>query len=477
LPDGTAPTLALQPAPTTAPRQGRDRAAPDGPQIVADGVRNLRWVRVGTKSLRIEPVAPGAGRFCGAESVQTVWSWVNGASMANLIVCLDGTWNNADDAVPQTNVAILSDLIDLRGAGSRAQQLYYDPGVGAGGGLIERLVGGCTGKGLSANILGAYRFLSLNYKPGDNIYLFGYSRGAFTARSLCGFVAASGLLRAERCDQRNLKFAWRYYRTKPKLRFPSDHAKLREMSHANVRVRFLGVFDTVGSLGIPRQWLNWIGRTAFQFHDTEVCSIVDHSCHALAIDEHRLEFEAAVWDLPRRGGYQTVEQVWFPGVHANIGGGYEDRGLSDLTLDWMLKRLRRYCPELALRQMRLEPDHRGLLYEPRTWLYWRSIRRPLIRIINRCALKKPAGRVCLPHVRPHSHTIGEMLHWSALLRHLETRKLPAKKRYAPINLLAALESAKRGQTQIVGPDGEPAPYFRASPPRSAEAPTARLEYH
>src|SRR5262249_56794841 len=114
--------------------------------------------------------------------------------------CPAGTGNNADGAAPESNDAVLRDLIDLRGAGRLGQQLYYDPGVGTGGGLIERLAGGCSGKGLSANILGAYRFLSLNYKPGDNIYLFGYSRGAFTARSLCGFVAASGLLRAEHCD-------------------------------------------------------------------------------------------------------------------------------------------------------------------------------------------------------------------------------------------------------------------------------------
>jgi Uncharacterized alpha/beta hydrolase domain (DUF2235) len=398
--------------------------------------------------------------------------------MANLIVCLDGTWNNADSAAPQTNVAILSDLIDLRRTGNSAQQLYYDPGVGTGGGLIERLAGGITGKGLSANILAAYRFLSLNYKPGDNIYLFGYSRGAFSVRSLCGFVAASGLLRAERCDQDHLAFAWRYYRTKPKERFPADHARLRELSYADVRVRFVGVFDTVGALGIPRKWLNWLGRRSFQFHDTELCSIVDHSCQALAIDEHRLEFEAAVWDVPRRGGFQTVEQVWFPGVHANIGGGCEDKGLSDLTLDWMLKRVRRYCPELALREARLEPDHRGVISEPRGWLYWRSIRRPLIRIINRCAVKANLARIRLARVRPHSQSIGEMLHWSALLRYLETRKLPQRKRYAPINLLAALESAKRGGTLIVGPDGEPGPYFKVAPmPRPSEAPRARLEYH
>ena len=397
--------------------------------------------------------------------------------MANLVVCLDGTWSNADCAAPQTNVAILSDLIDLRRGGKPAQQLYYDPGVGTGGSVMARLAGGVTGKGLSANILGAYRFLSLNYRPGDNIYLFGYSRGAFTARSLCGFITASGLLRAELCDAANLAAAWAYYRTKPKQRYPAEHARLRAMSYADLRIRFLGVFDTVGALGIPRRWLNWVGRKSFQFHDTELCSIVDHSCHALAIDEHRQEFEAAVWDLPRRGGYLTVEQVWFPGAHANIGGGCQDKGLSDLTLDWMLKRLRRYCPELALRATRLEPNHRGQIAAPDGWLYWLSLHRPLYRLINRCRVQRQAKRIRLPQVRPHSHTIGEMLHWSALLRYLETRKLPVKKRYAPINLLAALESAKQGKTPIVGPDGEPGSYFKAPKmTRPADAPS-RLEYH
>ena len=101
--------------------------------------------------------------------------------MANLVVCLDGTWNNADSAAPRTNIAILSDLVDLQSAGGTGQQLYYDPGVGTEGTCLERLMGGFTGRGLSANVLGAYRFLSLAYKPGDTIYMFGYSRGAFTA--------------------------------------------------------------------------------------------------------------------------------------------------------------------------------------------------------------------------------------------------------------------------------------------------------
>jgi len=390
--------------------------------------------------------------------------------MANLVVCLDGTWNDEFGPDPQTNIALIAELVDPRPANGTAQVVYYDAGVGTGGGRINRIAGGLFGLGLSANVLEAYRFLSQNYRPGDGVYIFGYSRGAFTARSLCGFLSASGLLRAEHCDRQTQEAAWAHYRTKPKLRYPAERAALRVKCHSDLRVRFLGVFDTVGMLGIPRSSLNWIGRDTFEFHDTEVSSIVDHSCHALAIDEHRAEFEAAVWSAPRHRSYQTVEQVWFPGVHANIGGGYEDRGLSDLSLDWMLKRVRRFCPDLALKPAALAPNHAGTLYDPRSWLYWRSRLRPLMRLINRCALTDKAGRYRFASVLPHSQPIGEMLHWSALLRHFETRQRPRKERYAPVNLLSALESVKGGATLVVRPDGEPVRDFASTGPAIERAP-------
>jgi hypothetical protein len=391
--------------------------------------------------------------------------------MTSLVICLDGTWNNADSAENQTNIGLLASMIDPKPVLGVPAHIYYDAGVGTSGSRTHRLAGGLLGTGLSTNILEAYRFLSLNYRPGDDIYIFGYSRGAYTARSLCGFLAASGLLRADMCDQRNQEFAWTYYRTRHKKRFPANKEHLRRITHADVRVRFLGVFDTVGSLGIPRTWLNWIGRRCFQFHDTDICSIVDHACHALAIDEHRMEFEAAVWRQPQHRGYLTVEQVWFPGVHANIGGGYQCRGLSDLTLDWMIRRLRRHCPEVVVSTAGLKPNHHGVLYEPRTWLYWRSVWRPLVRLINRCALKTSRG-VRLASVPPHSKPIGEMLHWSALARFMETRKAPAGKRYAPANLRAALESVRAGATPVVGVDGEPGQLL---PP--SMRPTAEMRLH
>ncbi|MGE0716033.1 MAG: DUF2235 domain-containing protein [Alphaproteobacteria bacterium] len=368
--------------------------------------------------------------------------------MKNLVVCLDGTWNDADRPTPLTNIGRIARLVEPKPEAAPAQRVYYDTGVGTAGG-IDRFTGGLLGIGLSENVLQAYRFLAQFYEDGDGIHVFGFSRGAFTARSLCGFLSASGLLRPQQCDRRTLAFAWNYYRTPPKERYPADRVRLDHLTHSGARVRFLGVFDTVGALGIPRRWLNWIGRHRFAFHDTEVSSVVDHSCHALGIDEKRIEFEPAIWDEPRHRGYRTVEQVWFPGVHSNIGGGYKDTGLSDLTLEWMLNRLRRYCPEVTMAEDRLHPDPMGELYESRSWLYGQSRRTPLIRTINRFDAIPPAG-FRLPTIKPHSRPIGEALHWSAVAR-------LSDETYRPPNLVAAYAEAERGRMLIVGANGEAAP--------------------
>lgn len=379
--------------------------------------------------------------------------------MKHLVICLDGTWSDGDGPAPRTNIAILAGIIDPKPEGGPEQRVYYDRGVGTGG-FLDRIAGGAFGRGLSANVLAAYRFLSQFYRPGDNIYVFGFSRGAFTARSLCGFLSASGLLTEEACNEANLASAWAYYRTPPKARYPADRARLRRITHdPEPRVRFLGVFDTVGALGIPASVMGRIGRRAIQFHDTEVSSIVDHSCQALAIDEHRLEFEAAMWTEPRHRKYQTVEQAWFPGSHANVGGGCADSGLSDLALEWMLKRLGRHCPELKLSPLEtwerpLRPSYQGRLYRPRSLVFLRSRWRPLVRLINRCDVGR--SWLCrLPAIRPHSRPIGEMVHWSALARWEETKAGRRRQRYQPRNLLAALKSVQESKTPVIGPDGEP----------------------
>jgi hypothetical protein len=382
------------------------------------------------------------------------------AAKKHLVVCLDGTWSNADSTAPQTNVAILASIIDPDPEGAAEQRVYYDAGVGTDG-YIDGIFGGAFGKGLTANVLAAYRFLSQFYRPDDNIYVFGYSRGAFTARSLCGFISASGLLTEDMCNEANLLFAWRYYRTPPKARYPADRARLRRLTHnPDPRVRFLGVFDTVGALGIPKSLMR-VGRPAIEFHDTEVSSAVIHSCQALAIDEHRVQFEPAIWVEPRHRKYETVEQVWFPGSHCDIGGGGVNTALSDIVLGWMLTRLINRCPEMKLKpfgvwgaslQERFGsrfPNFMGKITDPRSWLFWRSRRRPLLRVINGCEPEKPwPGR--LTKLRPHARPIGEKLHHTARDRYDKTvRDRRRKSRYEPPNLIAALST-----TPIVGPDGE-----------------------
>ncbi len=214
--------------------------------------------------------------------------------------------------------------------------------------------GGAFGLGLSENVRQGYRFLSQFYEPGDEIYIFGFSRGAFTARSLVEFVAASGLLKKRHCDEANLAFAWNYYRTPPKKRFPAVKGKLEKLCSRGVRIKLLGVFDTVGALGIPVVVSGWLSARQNQFHDTKLGSTLDYAFHALAIDEHRGPLVPTLWAKPDHANNLRVEQVWFPGVHSDVGGGFpsaadgDEDPISQLALYWMLSRLNRYTPQLEI---------------------------------------------------------------------------------------------------------------------------------
>ena len=185
-----------------------------------------------------------------------------------------------------------------------------------------------------------------------------------------------------------------------------------------------------------------------------------------------MEFEAAVWRQPQHRGYLTVEQVWFPGVHANIGGGYEDRGLSDLTLDWMIKRLRKYCPEVVVSTAGLQPNHHGTLYDPRSWLYWRSIWRPLMRLINRCALKDCRGmRLASVAAALQADRRDAALERAGALHGDEEGRARASATRRPI-CARRWTACAQGTTLIVGADGEPGQLL---PP--SMRPTAEMRLH
>jgi uncharacterized protein (DUF2235 family) len=203
-----------------------------------------------------------------------------------LIVCCDGTWNDADSAGEFTNVVRMARAIlptDVRAGGEVPQIVYYQSGVGTGADLVQRVLGGSVGLGLSRNVRDAYGFVAANYCPRDEIFLFGFSRGAYTARSVAGLIGYAGLL--QKTDMDDFVVAWEGYRLKNQPGQPDVlmHFPLR---HRDVPIKCIGVWDTVGELGIPGH-LDEIFTQFYQFHDTTLGPHVENAFHALALDERR----------------------------------------------------------------------------------------------------------------------------------------------------------------------------------------------
>jgi uncharacterized protein (DUF2235 family) len=268
-----------------------------------------------------------------------------------LIVCCDGTWNTADQAIAgrpcPTNVTKFAVSIAAADSAGVRQRVYYHSGVGTS--RWERLSGGAFGVGLSRNVFDAYHFLIDNYESGDWLYLLGFSRGAFTARSLAGLVRNSGILRRGNADR--IDDAWALYRSSADKPSGVASTLFRRAYSDEPRIRFIGVWDTVGALGIPVLGPRWLKPIVarlnhrWEFHDTKLSTRVDGAFHALAIDERRAAFAPALWHQQSGAGGQELKQVWFTGVHCDIGGGYPDTSLSDIALLWMAGRAREYGVE------------------------------------------------------------------------------------------------------------------------------------
>ena len=312
--------------------------------------------------------------------------------MRRLIVCFDGTWNAPDKGDNPTNVVEMVRAVRSEGGGV-PQITFYDKGVGTGGPL-DRILGGASGAGLTANVVDGYRFLANNFVSGDEIYLFGFSRGAYTARSLAGLIGMAGLLAPIHLGGAFTKEVLGIYRNKalePGQK-REKAAGLKLDRHEDIRIRCLGVWDTVGSLGIPTDLGRRLFGRKFYFHDVELSGIVDVALHSVAIDEKRGAFPPTLWvrpdDAPPPDRRQVVEQVWFPGVHSNIGGSYADAGLSDIAFWWMAKRVEALT-DLALDTSYFEktcaPDIDGTGYENRTLCYKGSVVYPYQRLINQVA--------------------------------------------------------------------------------------------
>jgi len=275
-------------------------------------------------------------------------------SNKRLALFFDGTWNEPGD---HTNVWRLYLMTAPQGKDGASQEKFYDPGVGTR--WHDRLTGGAFGAGLSANVREGYRWLVEHYDPGDEVYLFGFSRGAFTARSLAGFIARCGLLRPEapisvaRLFERYksdtatplYKLRWQE-RNEPGRSFDfEERALLRHSTYHRNLITMVGVWDTVGSIGVPIGQVRGISTDTLQFHNTHLSTTVKHSYQALALDEYRKPYWAILWTIfeldvaelqdPLQPGGRYVEQRWFSGAHANVGGGYQSDILPDRPLAWI----------------------------------------------------------------------------------------------------------------------------------------------
>jgi uncharacterized protein (DUF2235 family) len=242
-----------------------------------------------------------------------------------IIFCADGTWDTSQN---DTNVYKLFKAIPI----SADQVAFYDDGVGSDGSPIDKLLGGAFGTGLFQKIKDGYTKISHVYEQGDEVFIFGFSRGAFTARSLAGMIAVCGLPTAAVGD--NLTDdAFDAYRNRDK-RAALLAALNAKHAMFNARIKMVGVWDTVGALGIPAL-IGEVDPLIYGFLDTGLHPTILNAYQALAIDERRREFPPTLWTSTPVAG-QVLEQVWFSGVHCDIGGGYPETGLADITLSWMM---------------------------------------------------------------------------------------------------------------------------------------------
>lgn len=268
--------------------------------------------------------------------------------MKRLVICCDGTWNNPsqeDNGIPApTNVfKLYNALADHDSAHAVEQRKYYHPGVGGEGGLLNSILGGAVGAGISRHICSAYHWLGCNYEEGDQIYLFGFSRGAFTARSLGGFLGR-GLL-----DLHDLspKESWLRVHCAYEKGYRNKNTASTDWADSSwsffhqrqpMPIHFIGVWDTVGALGVPDdlEILNFFDdKTKWEFHDTAIGTNVTIARHAMALDEVRSCFSVTRWQNAAQ--HPNANEVWFPGVHSDVGGGYSCCDLSNGALLWMME--------------------------------------------------------------------------------------------------------------------------------------------
>lgn len=298
--------------------------------------------------------------------------------MKRLIVCCDGTWESLDNDWP-TNVQRIAQFLLPSDKNGVAQTLYYDPGIGMKN-PVDRIAGGAFGHGLNLQIEEAYSFLSLNFEEGDEIYLFGFSRGAYSVRSLAGLIRCCGIVKRHKL--RAIPRAMALYRDRD---IKPDHDECVTFRNTNSilegydppQIHFMGCWDTVGALGIPDTIPiipvdNWFDRK-YEFHDTQIGSHIKNARHAIAIDENRKVFDVTLMQQPDDPFDQdALQERWFAGNHGAIGGGVRElRKFSDGPLLWMIDEARHVglsFDESAISQY-TDSDPLADLHMKENWLF------------------------------------------------------------------------------------------------------------
>ncbi|HEV2720196.1 MAG TPA: DUF2235 domain-containing protein [Thermoanaerobaculia bacterium] len=242
----------------------------------------------------------------------------------NIAVFIDGTDDTfTSGAKNNSNVGILYEA----SINDERQFKFYSDGPGIGGHLVASTVG----TGVNTRVQRGYNFCVENYENGDQIFIFGFSRGAFAARSVAGMIRAVGVLRKDAQATKDDAFAV-YEKAKDD---PAAAAAFKAANSIDVKIHFIGVWETVGSIDVP------IGLTLDAipldpFHDVSLGPDIENAFHAVSIDEERWDFQPTYFNAYLAQPGQTVEEVFFPGVHSDVGGGYDDdASLSKVPLAWL----------------------------------------------------------------------------------------------------------------------------------------------
>jgi len=316
--------------------------------------------------------------------------------LKRVIICLDGTWNTKTSRRSDTNVAKFSDLISAADAHGVRQIVHYVQGIASTPGERAQFLKGAVGYGVSNRIDKAFEHLSTDYEPGDDVFLFGFSRGAFEARRLSGFISLFGI--AKSGTDFPFAKAWEIYRQSARKRDERAIAELRGLAHYPVRIKCVGVWDTVGNLGNPFFTTGLFGRR-FSLPNTHPVEGLEVGLHALSVDELRGPFRPTLWTLPEGGALppnQTIEQVWFPGTHCDVGGGFRETALSDIALRWMAERATA-TTGLAFNSEALaattRPDPLGPQHgSAHGWIFFWSGLFPFVRLVKQTVEAIPAWR-------------------------------------------------------------------------------------